>query len=346
VYKRQRFIDDFVLLGDSERKVRKAFGSAVRILTDLGLECHDPYVAGANSEKSEQGSVASGFVFLGYDIEPGLYQPSKKARKKILEAVDEHIGAGRRAINDCLLHESSFANRQRYVQTLHLIDRMLRGWGNSFAYTNSQETMESIDVRVDGKLETFRTWYRRKQRELDWKARRRSGGVCLLSDIQQKSLDDVPFVVNGSGRKFRRSNRTLTVSTDGAVIGTGKRRGKDQGPGGWGFVIHETGEQKSGSCERTTNNRMELQAVIEVIKTTPKEKSLHIQTDSQYVDQGINGSNPVSSNSDLWKEYQRLVNDRAIRVSWVKGHSGNEHNEIADKLAHQAAKELVKSCRN
>jgi len=337
-----RFIDDFVLMADSTTKVRKAYQSAVTMLTNLELRCHDPFETNADLDKSEHGDVRSGFIFLGYKIEPGLYQPSRKARKKILGALDGHFRAGRNAIEDCLKFEDSFASRQRYVQTLDLVDRVLRGWGNSFAYSNSRMTMEDLDRKIDEKLDVFRKWYRRKHRDMDWKARRRSGGICLLSDIKQKKLEDVPFVVKGSGKRFRSSNRTLRISTDGAVLSGGKRLGKDQGPGGWGFVFHETDERFSGSVERTTNNRMELQAVIEAIKAAPDGKSLHIHTDSRYVEQGINCTNPVNSNSDLWKDYQSLTANRAIKISWVKGHSDNKYNDIADRLAHNAAKNLAK----
>lgn len=334
-----RFIDDFIILSESPANSRKAFENGKKLLAELGLQCHDPFAKKVDVEKTEQGNVASSFVFLGHQIEPGLRQPSRKARKSVLSAVDETLKYGRQGIEDCIELQDSFANRQRYVQTLDIIDRILRGWGNSFAYCNSRDTMEGLDKTIGLKLDAFRDWYSRKLRSMDWKEKRRSGGICLLSDIQQKRLHDVPFIVEGNGKKFRRSINTLNVSTDGSVLTRGKRRGSDQGPGGWGYVVHETGEQASGSVEMTTNNRMELQAVIEVLKSLPIERSLHIHTDSQYVIQCLDGQNPVRTNADLWREYQELSSGRAsIKITWVKGHSGDEFNETADKLANQAAK--------
>ena len=86
-----RFIDDFVLLGTSEAKVRKAFASARDHLAELGLRCHDPFATGTSAEKAQHGRVEDGFDFLGYFCSPGLFQPSRRGRKGLLEAVDGHL---------------------------------------------------------------------------------------------------------------------------------------------------------------------------------------------------------------------------------------------------------------
>ena len=88
-----RFIDDFALLGEFEAKVAKAFANARTCLAELGLTCHDPYGAGTNRMKSARGTVASGFDFLGYRIEPGLLQPSFKARKKVSRPSTSNCGS-------------------------------------------------------------------------------------------------------------------------------------------------------------------------------------------------------------------------------------------------------------
>lgn len=336
-----RFIDDFVILAESEAKVRKAFHSGVKLLKDLGLRCHDPFEDGSNLEKSERGIVENGFVFLGYKIEPGLYQPSVRSRKKLLGALDECFRDGRYGIKECLRYGDSFVNRQRYAQTLDVADRILRGWGNSFAYSNSARTMDDLDVKVDEKIEVFRKWFAVQMRSLDRQDRRRAGGVCLLTDVAMKSLDEVPFVIESSTKGFRTSSKTLNISTDGSVIAHGNRKGKDQGPGGWGFIVHETDQRMSGNQEQTTNNAMELRAVIEAVGRQPKDRTLKIHTDSQYVSKGINGKNPVKSNLELWKQLEYLLLNRApVKVVWVKAHVGNKHNEIADQLANSAAQAL------
>ena len=338
-----RFIDDFMLLGDSPSQVAKAFSSANMLISGLGLRCHDPFLSSADAAKSAFGDVRDGVEFLGYHIERGLYQPSNKARSRLLQMIDDHLGVGRSCINECLKCQSSFAGRQRYVQTLDVVDRVLRGWANAFAYSNYPSTMNDLDKKVDKRLARFRSWYRRKAENLDWRDRRRAGGVCLISDVESKSLNEVPIVIGPGAKRFRRSKNTVTISTDGAVLGSGRRKGKDQGPGGWGFVVHETEEQVSGMCPRTTNNRMELQAVIEALKCVPKGRSVEIQTDSQYVEQGAGGEGTVKSNIDLWQDYKKQNSERAIKVVWVKGHSGDKYNEIADQLAHEAAKQAATS---
>ena len=132
--------------------------------------------------------------------------------------------------------------------------------------------------------------------------------------------------------------------TDGACAG-------NPGNGGWGVYIELKDEsvKLSGSEEGTTNNRMELRAVIEALKYVSNETKLVIFTDSKYVMQGIqewiknwkinnwrtSQKKPVK-NKELWQELDELVSNRNIEWQWVKGHSGDFGNEIADKLATSA----------
>jgi RNA-directed DNA polymerase len=331
-----RFIDDFVILGDSEHRVERAFQSARQLLQHLGLNCHDPFSRQANAEKAGFGSVADGFIFLGYDIRPGLLQPSRLARQKLEKQIDDHLQFGRWSISEVRRAGDSFESRQRYTQTLTLIDKVLRGWGDAFAYGNAPNTIEGLDRRIDAKLAEFRHWFSIQIRNSDWKTRRRLGGVCLISDIPQKSLDDVPFSLE-TGKRFVHSINTVTISTDGSIIPLGRRRGKEQGPGGWAFVTHDTGAEVGGWALSSTNNRMELYAVIEAIKSVAPTKSIMIRTDSQYVTDAISGRTIVKTNTDLWREYEEISKSRRVKVVWVKGHAGDPYNEAADKLATKQA---------
>ena len=195
---------------------------------------------------------------------------------------------------------------------------------------------QDLDQRIDAHLDRFRQWFGRQMRDQDWKTRRRLGGVCLLGDIKTKNLDDVPFVLEQGGRFIRTSN-TITISTDGSIAAQARRKGKDQGPGGWAFVVHETGEERGGHTFSATNNQMELRAVIEAIKSVDQNKSVIIRTDSQYVCEAVNRGNVVKSNTDLWNEYLNVVKMRRVRIVWVKGHAGDPYNEQADKRAEQEA---------
>jgi ribonuclease HI len=335
-----RFIDDFALLGDSESKVAKAFASAQSCLADLGLTCHDPYAANADRAKSARGSATAGFDFLGYRIEPGLRQPSLRARKKILATVDEHVRVGRSGINDCLRESNSLAHRQRYAQTHDMIDRVLRGWANAFSYGNSKATMADLDRQIGAKLAHFRQWFARRTRTVSDDQRRRAGGVCLLVDIPTKRLNELPFQLSRDRKRYRHSGAAITVSTDGSVLLGGKRRGRENGPGGWAYVVHETGQAASGACSDGTNNQVELLAILTALRALPHDGPIIFRTDSQYVADTFNNFATVRANFALWRELERFVSTRPIRVEWIKGHAGDAHNELVDSLAQTAAKSL------
>ena len=138
----------------------------------------------------------------------------------------------------------------------------------------------------------------------------------------------------------------ITIYTDGACSG-------NPGKGGWGAVIlkEEKEIHLSGFETLTTNNQMELTATIEALKSIEKTSNIHIYTDSQYVKNGINqwilnwkkngwrtANKKSVANKELWIELDRCVEAHKIEWFWVKGHSGNHYNEIADKLAVDAIK--------
>ena len=138
----------------------------------------------------------------------------------------------------------------------------------------------------------------------------------------------------------------IKIYTDGSCL-------ENPGDGGWAAIII-IGQQKkiiSGNQENTTNNRMELLAPIEALKTLKKKSKVEIITDSKYVKLGItewiynwkmNGwktSNKKEvKNIDLWKQLDSLVKDFDTKWSWVKGHSTDLLNNEVDLLAKKAAK--------
>ncbi len=139
----------------------------------------------------------------------------------------------------------------------------------------------------------------------------------------------------------------IQIYTDGACRG-------NPGCGGWGYIINNNGDEKEfrGYKAQTTNNRMELTAVIEALKTTTVESSIVINTDSKYVMDGINqwifrwkkngwktASRKSVKNKDLWLLLDKLIHSRKINWVWVKGHAGNQGNERADYLANLAIDE-------
>ena len=134
----------------------------------------------------------------------------------------------------------------------------------------------------------------------------------------------------------------IKIYTDGACKG-------NPGPGGWGALLRYKAHEKelSGGEPETTNNRMELMAVIRALESLKRSSSVLVTTDSQYVMKGItewisnwkrNGwrtsaKKPVK-NADLWQELDQFVAQHQVKWAWVKGHSGHAENERADELAN------------
>ncbi len=137
----------------------------------------------------------------------------------------------------------------------------------------------------------------------------------------------------------------VEIATDGACKG-------NPGPGGWGAVIRSGAREKelSGGERLTTNNRMELMAVIEALNALKRPCDVALSTDSRYVMDGLtkwihgwrkNGwktaaKQPVK-NADLWQALVEATARHKISWQWVKGHAGHPDNERADKLASDAA---------
>jgi len=144
--------------------------------------------------------------------------------------------------------------------------------------------------------------------------------------------------------------QVVEIFTDGACSG-------NPGPGGFGTILRYGQKTKEISgCElNTTNNRMELTAVIEALRSLKKPCHLKITTDSNYVLKGmtewlpgwlrrnwINSQKKPVLNRDLWEELYRLSKPHTIEWIWIKGHSGHVMNERCDQLAREAIKDCMK----
>jgi len=139
------------------------------------------------------------------------------------------------------------------------------------------------------------------------------------------------------------SDEIVEIFTDGACR-------FNPGPGGWGFILRYKGEEKEGCGgeSATTNNRMELMAVIRALEALKRPSRVNVHTDSQYVQKGISqwihtwkrkgwktADKKAVKNEDLWRRLDELRAQHEVEWHWVRGHDGHPENERADKLANK-----------
>ncbi|MCT4552724.1 MAG: ribonuclease HI [Alphaproteobacteria bacterium] len=140
----------------------------------------------------------------------------------------------------------------------------------------------------------------------------------------------------------------IKIYTDGACSG-------NPGIGGWGAILIYGNKEKeiSGGNPETTNNQMELTAVIEALKILKKDCQIELYTDSKYVMDGITkwihnwqknnwktaAKKPVK-NKELWQDLVKETSKHEINWNWIKGHNGDKYNEIADTLAVSEVEKL------
>ena len=134
--------------------------------------------------------------------------------------------------------------------------------------------------------------------------------------------------------------KKVSIYSDGSSLG-------NPGPGGWGTILRFGKHEKalSGGAPRTTNNRMELQGVVEGLKALKEPCDVTIYSDSSYVVKAINEWLPAwvardfkkVKNPELWRAYLEAAEPHRIRAVWIKGHAGHPENERCDRLARAMA---------
>ena len=138
--------------------------------------------------------------------------------------------------------------------------------------------------------------------------------------------------------------KTITIYTDGACRG-------NPGPGGWGAILRyrDTEKELSGGAAETTNNRMELTAVIEALRLLREPCIVELYSDSKYVIDALSkgwargwvkSDKKPALNPDLWEQLLALTEVHQVRCHWVKGHAENEHNNRCDQMAVAESKKF------
>ena len=144
--------------------------------------------------------------------------------------------------------------------------------------------------------------------------------------------------------------KTVTLYTDGACSG-------NPGPGGWGAILEYGGAEKelSGGEDSTTNNRMELTAVIKALELLKEPCEVSLYSDSQYVcnalklgwakkwqsNNWMRNKKEPALNPELWEKLLKLCEIHCVKVNWVKGHAGHPENERCDRLAVAQAEKFM-----
>ena len=162
-----------------------------------------------------------------------------------------------------------------------------------------------------------------------------------------------PAMANTDANAKANANSAVEIFTDGACKG-------NPGIGGWGAILRMGGTEKEifGGEANTTNNRMELQAVISALATLRRSCKVIVHTDSQYVQKGISewirgwkargwktaAKQPVK-NDDLWKTLDQLAAQHQVDWRWVRGHAGHIENERADVLANRGVALAIEAAK-
>ncbi|MDA2921106.1 hypothetical protein MYX76_16725 [Desulfobacterota bacterium AH_259_B03_O07] len=174
-----RYIDDFLILAPTRRKVTGTFKSGLRVLRSLGLDAYDPV---SNSDKAEIGKTENGINFLGCEIYEDIIRPNVQSRKRLLEKIDNIIRESQRLMKS---PELCYKRRKSVIETLKSISNILEGWGNQYYYCNDEEIMNRLDSKVNKRIKKYLTSCREHIKSFGEKDRvniRRILGVHLLQD--------------------------------------------------------------------------------------------------------------------------------------------------------------------
>ena len=178
-----RYIDDFVILGDSESAVRDAWIYALGFLDELGLEAHMPEFG---STKASQGKLSDGFDFLSYRFRQGQIGLSRDAKKRLLQDIDTEIRAAKRSIQTSWTEPRR--TEPRFAQTLEHLDRKVRGWGDSFRDVNQRVEFAQLDDKIMARIKAFIGWYSSRVGQHNGKEKMRGLGVALLGDTPRRQV--------------------------------------------------------------------------------------------------------------------------------------------------------------
>lgn len=180
-----RYIDDFLILGPTQKAVQAKLRVANRCLKKHGLSA---YTIDDGSGKAVAGQVKNGFSFLGCDLKPGMVSPTKGSRNRILSAVWHELDQSLRVMKN----PSMAAKKRRgLADTLKGVSNILKGWGNQYQFCNNAQVLRDMDGKVSDMLEQFQQKYIKLLKASltsDPMNRRRLMGVHVIADSKKQPI--------------------------------------------------------------------------------------------------------------------------------------------------------------
>ncbi len=171
-----RYIDDFLILGETEYKVKKAFNSAQKILAKHNLSAYNP---NNGNDKAKIGKIEKGFDFLGCNINKDVFRPSKSSQTRLKNKITSIIYDSMSRLS----LDYQGRNRSTYLSTLTDINNVLKGWGNTYYFCNDRHLLNNLDREIERKIQRFGKYYLKLMKDAkSFKDRRRIQGVHLLFD--------------------------------------------------------------------------------------------------------------------------------------------------------------------
>jgi RNA-directed DNA polymerase len=199
-----RYIDDFILLGRSQVKVRAAFASAQRLLARMGMDVYAPTDAKAlKGGKVDAGNIHNGTDVLGYRISAGSRQPCAAAQKTLLLKLDKVVADAKREMGLAADGKSSSSHLHRYHQSMVMLHKIAWGWSQSFRHTTARHVFEALDDQIDRRIAELRTHAFAVTRGATSNVRRRVAGTHLLADTEFHPLPEIPKFPSPNANEFQ-----------------------------------------------------------------------------------------------------------------------------------------------
>lgn len=175
-----RYLDDFVILGRSRDAVMKGWRRAQTILSSLGMECHDP---AAGTGKADMGEVSRGFEFLSFHIDDNDVYPTRAIQSEFLSDLADTIQTAKHELK--AVGAEPRRAEPRFIQSMNLLDRKIRGWGDAFEATTMRIVFAQLDAKIDDMLAAYRRWFAQISLGRSVTEKRRLIGIALLADTRR-----------------------------------------------------------------------------------------------------------------------------------------------------------------